>query len=65
MVQISASSEELSVRKASKRLTIVHGFRPKSENFGFVKKRILSERASQEEHIGTNFSFVAPSSEEL
>ena len=33
--------------------------------FDFGKKRIPSERASQEEHIGTNLSSVAPSSEEL
>ena len=41
-------------------------FGPKSENFDFgKKKRIPSERASQEEQIGTNFSFIVPSSEEL
>ena len=45
--------------------TIVHGFRPKSENFDFGKKTISSERASQKEQNGANFSFVAPSSEEL
>ena len=28
-------------------------------------KRIPLEKASQEEHNGTNFSFIAPSSEEL
>ena len=43
---------------------IVHGFRPENENFDFGKKRISSERASQEEQNGTNFSFIAPSSEE-
>ena len=30
-----------------------------------LEKRIHSERPSQEEQIGTNFSFVTPSSEEL
>ena len=49
----------------SKRLIIVHGFWPESENFDFGKKRISSERASQEEQNGANFSFIAPSSEEL
>ena len=29
------------------------------------EKRIPSERASQEEQNGANFSFIAPSSEEL
>ena len=29
------------------------------------KKRILSERALQEEENGANFSFIAPSTEEL
>ena len=42
-------------------LTIVHGFRPESENFEFGKKRIPSERASQEDKNGANFSFIAPS----
>ena len=41
-----------------KRLTIVHGFRPETENFDFGKS------TSQGEHIGTNFSFIAPFSEE-
>ena len=49
----------------SKRLTIVHGFRPKSGNFDFGKKRIPLESASQEEHFDANFSFVIPSSEEF
>ena len=50
-------------------------FRPKTMDyspwFNFWKskksseKRIPSERASQEEQNGTNFSSVAPSSEEL
>ena len=35
-------------------LYIVHGFRPENENFGFGQ-----------EQNGTNFSFIAPSSEEL
>ena len=43
----------------------VHGFWPKSENFDFGKKRLPTERASQEEQNGANFSFRAPSSEEL
>ena len=30
-----------------------------------LEKRLPSERASQEEQNGTNFSFVAPSSEEF
>ena len=34
---------------------------PKSENFDFGKKMIPSERASQEEQKGANFSFIAPS----
>ena len=42
---------------------IVHGFWPKSEKFDSgKKKRIPSERASQEEQNGANFSFIAPSS---
>ena len=49
----------------SKRLIIVHGFRPKSENLDFGKKIISSERASQEEQNGANFSLIAPYSEEL
>ena len=34
-------------------------------NYGFRSKFEKSERASQEEQNGTNFSSVAPSSEEL
>ena len=45
--------------------TIVHGFRPENENFEFGKKMISSERASQEEQNGANFSFLAPSSAEV
>ena len=45
--------------------TIVHGFRAKNENFDSGKKRIPSERPSQEEQNGADFSFIAPSSEEL
>ena len=45
--------------------TIVHGFRPENENFDFGKKMIASERESQQEQNDANFSFVAPSSEEL
>ena len=45
--------------------TIVHGFRPENENFDFGKQMISSQRASQEEQNGANFSFIAPSSEEL
>ena len=48
-----------------KRLTIVHGFWPETEKFDFGKKRIPPERAPQEEQNGTNFSFIAFSSEEL
>ena len=44
----------------AKRLTIVHGFRPKTEKFDFGK-RIPYERASQEEQNDPNFSFIAPS----
>ena len=43
--------------------TIVHAFRPKSENVDSGKN--ISERESQEEPNGANFSSVAPSSEEL
>ena len=56
---------EVRTETRSKRLTIVHGFRPESENFDSCKKRISSERASQDEQIGANFSSVAPSSEKL
>ena len=45
--------------------TIVHGLGPENENFDFGKKMISSERASQEEQNGANFSFIAPSSDEL
>ena len=45
--------------------TIVHGFWPENEKFEFGKKRIPSERASQEHQNGANFNFIAPSSEEL
>ena len=38
---------------------------PKSKIFGFNKMEIPMERASQEEQNGANFSFIAPSSEEL
>ena len=40
-------------------------FDPKMKNFDFGKKMIASERASQEEQNEANFSFIAPSSEEL
>ena len=50
-------------------------FRPKTMDYSpwfdfwesekSLEIRIPSERASQEEQNGTNFSFVAPSSEEL
>ena len=40
-------------------------FQPKSENFEFAKKAMPSERASQEEQVGANLIFIAPSSEEL
>ena len=43
---------------------LVHGFWPETENFDFGEKRIPSERASQEEQNGPNFSSVAPSSGE-
>ena len=52
-------------RNLVKTPSIVHGFWPESENFQLRQKRIPSKRASQEELNGTNFSFVAPSSEEL
>ena len=45
--------------------TSVHGFRSKTENFKLWQKKISSERASQEEQNGPNFSLIAPSSEEL
>ena len=52
-----------------KRLTIVHGFRPETENFDFGGgggggggRRIPSERAYQEEQ--NDLSFVGPSSDE-
>ena len=48
----------------SKRLTIVHGFRPKSEHFDSRKKRIPCKSLSQGEYNDANFSFIAPSSEE-
>ena len=38
---------------------------PKSKIFDFNKMEIPMERASQEEQNGANFSFIAPSSEEL
>ena len=44
--------------------TIVHGLIFGSPEKG-SEKRMSSERASQGEQNGTNFSFVAPSSEEL
>ena len=40
-------------------------FLPENKNFEFAGKRILLERASQEKHNGANFSFIAPSCEEL
>ena len=40
-------------------------FGQKMKNLALVKKMIPSERASQEEPNGTNFSSVAPFSEEL
>ena len=40
-------------------------FSAKIGKFQLRQKRIPSERASQEEHFGANFSFVAPFSEEL
>ena len=46
-----------------KRLTIVHGILPKTDKTDF--SMTSSERASQEEQNGSNFSSVAPSSEEL
>ena len=44
---------------------IVHVFFSKNRKFNFGKKRIPSERASLEEQNDANFSFIAPSSEEL
>ena len=40
-------------------------FLAKNRKLGFWQMRISLERASQEEHNGANFSFVAPSIEEL
>ena len=40
-------------------------FGQKREILTCVKKKIPSERASQEEQNGANFSFIVPSSEEL
>ena len=37
----------------------------KLKNSILAKKRISSDRPSQEEQNGSNFSFIAPSSEEL
>ena len=46
----------------SKPWTIVDGFLSETD---FGKKRISSEKESQEEQNGANFSFIAPSSEEI
>ena len=48
----------------SKPLTIVHGFRPVTVNFDFGKKMISCKSIVQGGQNGTNFSFIAPSSEE-
>ena len=42
----------------------VHGLWPEPEKFDSGRKK-RAEMASQEEQNGANFSFVAPSSEEL
>ena len=49
-------------RNLPKRLTIVDDFRPETEKFDFAE---ITERAPQEDQNGANFSFIAPSSEEL
>ena len=55
---VAPSSEELLGRKEirSKCLTIVHGFRPETENFDFC--HASSESACQEEQNGAKFSFL-------
>ena len=62
---IPFSQRFLESEKSNHGLYVVHGFCPKSENFDFGKKMISSERASREEQNDANFSFIAPSSEEL
>ena len=63
---VAPSSEELWVWKEirSKPWTIVHGLRPKTENLTSAKNNIIG-KGFQEEQNCTNFSFIAPSSEEL
>ena len=59
------SSEELWVHKKSDQkalLHTLHGFWPETEKFYFGQTSL--ERASKVEQNGTNFSFLAPSSEE-
>ena len=48
----------------SKRLTIVHGFRPESGNFDFGKKMMPCKRLSQGEQNGKISAFIAPSTVE-
>ena len=62
---MSAQRNELNFGQNALYMYVVHGFRPKTEKFDFGKKRISSERASHEEQNGSNFSFIALSSEEL
>ena len=40
-------------------------FLARNRKIGLQQNRISTERASQKEQNGTNFSFIAPSSEEL
>ena len=42
-----------------KRLIIIHGFWPESENFDFCKKIISDNSTSHGEQNGANFSSVA------
>ena len=58
---VGSQTEQYAFKKIQ--LIIVHGFRPESDNFELGKTGYHC--TSQEEQNGTNFSFVAPSSEEL
>ena len=64
-IVLSSTKNDLNFGQNPLTIGLVHGFQAKTDIFDVVKKRMPLERAPQEEQNGTNFSLVAPSSEEL
>ena len=67
VTQTSERTTKYVLNSPAKPLTIVHGDDVGNSDMKNkpMYKMIVSERASQEEQNGANFSFIAPSSEEL